>query len=916
MNPEDNAIRRYRRPDAGGPQYGIRATVRVLSYLALVCAWAPFALAEVDADGTGGAAVYGASSASGVETEIVVPHKGGKGRSADVAARSDYEAGMDRLQAGDYDGAIRLLQAALNAAPQRNDIRMALGQAYEAAGRLDDVIETYGEVRRRAPPRSEEARLASLKERYAVATRYAKSGQVAKALPLFEELAAENPDNLLLIYSVGVAYMVSGRAVEAERSFRKVLSLDQGYLRAYLNLAEIYKAKGDFRSAIEELRAVVARDPEGPVGRQASIDLRIIEGRLLTQQGNLSDALNVYQDGLALEPENPELLYLSANLYRRLDRPAEEEQAYTALLKVSPDNLQARLRLAEIYLGTNRIRAAYEQLRAIQATGPDTPIGMQASAMLDHLRSTREGQMIEAQRVVDEINEYRDRLASAPDDIVTRTRLALLYLQQQMYPDARREFEQVLVSDPSNKVALASLGSIYDKLGLFGDAVDAYSRYISLEKNEENVNQVIPLLKLVNAKQLYVEGQSAAAMREFEAILDREPDNPVAHFYLGLIYAKLDNVMRAVDAYQEVIKLVPTHVGARLNLAFSYERLNREEDAISEYRKILQAHPPKEIADAVSARLAAAEKRIGGVYTGANYVLISDSNANLSNQSPVYDIRSELALNLAYQYKMKTGVRLRFTAAPQYVTYHIGQFDFLNTNTTLSATTLKGNTTVVGGYTHRTSRSLLTSRRYSVTDTLFGEVLRRIRLPRVIGGAAGEVVSTDLVFDASYTDFDSDASPFFSSSTASLGASLSQPVGSNTTLKVGYNFVDNQNKELVGSDYAYHSHGINVGLERAVTPRIVANLSYGFTLYNFLHADSLSSFTETRRNTLHSLALGASYRFNQTVSFFSTLSAFSNQSNLPVGVVLNAQDIVDSQQSSSLGDYQRYMVAAGINVNF
>ena len=902
---------------AGKNEFAIGKAVSVILCLFLAYVSIPtYAVAAVDPEGSEGEVVHTETSPSGVEVDVVVPRKVTKSGAADGVAQSDFKAGMGRLESGDYDGAIELLQAALTAAPQRIDIRLALGQAYEAAGRLDDAIETYGEARRRAPPGSDEVRLASMKEQYAIATRYAKSGEVNKALPIFRSLVAESPENTLFIYSVGVAYMVSGRLIDAERAFRKVLTLDQGYIRAYLNLAEIYKAKGDFRAAIEELREVVSRDPQGPVGRKASVDLRIIEGRLLSQQGNLTDALNVYREGLALEPENPELLFLAADLYRRLDRPAEEEQAYATLIKVTPDNLQARLRLAEIYLGSNRIRAGYEQIRTILAAAPDTPIGMQASAMLDHLRSTKEGQLIEAQRLVDKINEYRARLAAAPDDIATRTRLALLYLQQQMYADARREFEQVLVSDPRNKVALVSLGSVYDKLGLFGEAVDAYSRYVSLEKNEENVKQVLPLLKLVNAKRLYVEGRSTAAMKEFEAILDVEPNNPVAHFYLGLIYAKLDNVMQAVDAYQEVIKLVPTHVGARLNLALSYERLNREEDAINEYRKILQAHPPKEIEEAVRTRLAAAEKRIGGFFAGANYVLISDNNANLSDQFPAHDIRSELALNLAYQHKMHNGVRLRFTAAPQYVTYHIGQFDFLNTNTTISATTLKRNATVVGGYTHRTSRSLLTSRRYSVTDTLFGEVLRRIRLPRVIGGAEGEVVSTSLVLDASYTDFDSDASPFFSSSTTALGASLSQPVSSNATMKVGYNFVDNQNKELVGSDYAYYSHGFSLSLERAMSPRIVANLNYGFTLFNFLHPDSVSSFTETRRNTLHSLALGASYRFNQTVSFFSTLSAFSNHSNLPVGVVLNAQDIVDGQQSSSLGNYQRLMISAGVNVNF
>ena len=151
--------------------------VRVALHVFLAYASVPlFAVAAVDAEGSGDQVVSTETSPSGVEVDIVVPHKESKDSTADTVARSDYEAGKSRLQAGDFDRAIELLRAASTEAPQRMDIRLSLGKAYEAAGRLDEAIETYTDVARRAQPDSEEARIASLNERYAIATRYARSG--------------------------------------------------------------------------------------------------------------------------------------------------------------------------------------------------------------------------------------------------------------------------------------------------------------------------------------------------------------------------------------------------------------------------------------------------------------------------------------------------------------------------------------------------------------------------------------------------------------------------------------------------------------------------------------------------------------------------------------------------------------------
>src|SRR5690606_37883467 len=160
-----------------------------------------------------------------------------------------------------------------------------------------------------------------------------------------------------------------------------------------------------------------------------------------------------------------------------------------------------------------------------------------------------------------------------------------------------------------------------------------------------------------------------------------------------------------------VIRIVPAHAGARLNLAASYERLNREEDATDEYNKILQANPPEHVAELARQGLSNASKRLRGVSANLGYVMAYDDNTNLSASDEVEDFRADLTLNLAYQYRTSNNLRLRFLFSPTYSTYHRGQFDYLNTTATASAGLMRGSYNLVGGYTHRTSESLVAARR-------------------------------------------------------------------------------------------------------------------------------------------------------------------------------------------------------------
>lgn len=821
------------------------------------------------------------------------------------------------LKQGRIPEAIAVLERARQLAPDNLNVLNMLAPAYESTGQLDKALSSYTAIMGIAATDSDEFHFADRKRQYVEATQNAKSGNIPKALEMFEALAKEAPDDLINIYSLGVAQMLSGRIDAARASFRHVLELDPKYLNAYINLSRIDQQTGDLRGASDLLRKVVELSPPGQTSAvMAQMELNLIEANLLLNDGNDLAALDLYEKALETRPDELRALLPAAAIYQRLGKHDKASQIYEHILVLAPQNTTAKIQLTVTYMQTGRVEAAYNTLLEFLRSSPDDPLHDQALQLFSQIVATPLGRSLEERRAQQEIETLEKRIGESPDDMDLRRTLAMMYLKAMNWEKVLPHLEVMRDHLPDDTWTRLALATTYDQLSRFENTVEEYSWLVMRETDDERRQQYIRLLLLSIGKYLYAGGKTQLAADAFRQLLDQEPGNVLANFYMGLISARENNLQEAVDNYQRVLRLVPTHAGARLNLATSYESLNREEDALDEYRKILAANPPKALADAARERIAVVERRIRGFDGAMSYATTLDGNSNLSKDNPKAELRSDLSWNLNYRYKMPSGIRWRGTLSPSYSNYHYNQIDFINMAMTLSADYGIDGTTFVGGFTRNTNQGLVTASRSSDSNTLFAEGLRKINLPHVLALSATERVPTDVQADFSYTRFNSTSSPFFSAWTVSGGINLGQPLWQRSMGHVGYNYVKNNNLELIGSDYAYRSHGITAKLEQGYGANGVMTLLYGFTLYSYMNADSFSRFTRTRRNTKHTVSIGTTYGFERGISLFANLIYESMSSNLPVGVIINAEDVIEGQQSSSLSDYERATLNFGVSLSF
>ena len=826
-----------------------------------------------------------------------------------------YQKGVTLVRMNDYANGILLIEQAVQLAPDILVYKKALASMYEFSGRMPDALNINREIMAATDVDSEDYSVAQRNVGFITATMLAQQGKMQQAEQQFYNLSIRYPDDFMIRYSLGIALMFQGKVDAAEESLLMTSVMNPDYVNAYLSLATLYEKQGRLSQAYEVLARVVKLDAGKIQVDRARVRMFVIEGDLLMAEGNAAEAQAVFDQARDLEPENPEVLLRLGLLYEQTGDWSGAVEVNEHLLRLQPERMDARLRLANAYNNVGQPEQAAAELEHIMRVAANTVYSAEAQLQLQRLLSSSAGQLILDRRREAEIVELQAQLVETPGDMELLRSLTTLLLQQQRWEDARIPLQQLLEKEPATGLTHISLALVYDKLGQYDNAIKPYAYGISLESNPDMAEKIVPSLLMVVAKASHARGDLHEAKRLFSEILQLQPGNSEARFYAGLVFSALDQIVEAIDAFQRVLKYEPGNIGARLNLAMSYHQLKREEEAIEEFRNALQYSSSGPLSDQITEQMRVVEKSIHGFSGGISYVLAYDDNSNLNDDNPLPEYRTDLAPQLFYRYKSKNGLRWLLSTEPSYSSYHNGQFDFLNTRSSVAASVSKGKVTMSGGVSYQVSLGLVNSRRSSNSTTTHAEWSGRFKLPVIVRPTDDERVLTNATVRISYTEFDSLGSAFFSAYNYSAIASLNQPVAERTVLNLSYRSTLSENMHVEGSDYAFRGNGIDVRLERGLAAGVSINGGYSLTVMDYLYPDSVSGYTRYRHSQSRSLALGVNYQFHRSLRLFTNVVWSSNQSNLPAGLILNAQDVVEGQQSPSLGDYNRITLSAGISLS-
>ena len=227
--------------------------------------------------------------------------------------------------------------------------------------------------------------------------------QYEKAHSQFEVLYQTSPDDIDLLYTLGLLSLESGRLDDAETYLLKLNKSGQREGETQYYLGRINENRKAFSKAIEwyekvhigeykfdarlriadllgqsgkieEAHRLLKDMLKGSQSNSSLIRIYLAEGELLRSARRYEEAIEVYNTALGIIPGNNDLLYVRALTAEKIDRLDILEADIQAILKTEPDNAHALNALGFTLADrTDRYQEALDYIqRAIQIM-PDDP---------------------------------------------------------------------------------------------------------------------------------------------------------------------------------------------------------------------------------------------------------------------------------------------------------------------------------------------------------------------------------------------------------------------------------------------------------------------------------------------------------------------------------------------------------------
>ena len=383
-------------------------------------------------------------------------------------------------------------------------------------------------------------------------------------------------------FDSGMRYFQRAKYHEAAIQFQNSLQADPYYSDAHYELAQCFLKDGAWTTAYQELLRTLELDPKDA---RAMADL----GKLLLAGRKFDDARDHAQAALQLDPHSADAQMVLANADAAMGREEKGIAEAKTAVTIAPKRADAHLNLAilELRAGHNpEAEASFLNSIAVDANYLPARLSL--------------GQFYQKQQRWPEAEtQLRAAIAAAPAATAPRTALAALYLAEGRKDDAEHalvEAKGALREDPEGYRMLGdfylSNGDTQKALVEFASLAKAHPKDLRVKKtyiqllilanrgaeakswNDEilRANPKDTDAQILRAELLSHDGRQTEALAILQDATKNAPDNAVAHFQLGLIFAEMGSMQQAEGEWRTAARLVPSFIEAQRALATVAQR--------------------------------------------------------------------------------------------------------------------------------------------------------------------------------------------------------------------------------------------------------------------------------------------------------------------------------------------------------
>lgn len=348
---------------------------------------------------------------------------------------------------GQTQAALEQYKIIADANPEDAQTYMRMADIYKKSGQFDDALDNLKKAQAIVQD--------SIEVPYEMASIYQAQGRYEDAAQTLKDLLdkTQKPDasytqsdknnRAVFLERLGSDYRDMGNNQLAIETFRKMLALgDDNVARGYQELIDTYREAKDWPQATAAAKEAVQKLPNNR-------DLKMVYASQLADTGNPDAALQQVKAMLSGKPEDREVYIALAQMYSRLKRWPEAEEAID-----KADKLSAK------------------------------PEDKQYTAFV-------KGSIFERQKKYDIAEqEFKKILTSDPQNAMTLNYYGYMLADRGVRLDEALSYIKKAVElDPANGAYLDSLGWAYYKLGKYDQAEESLSKALQHTPNDPTVQE-------------------------------------------------------------------------------------------------------------------------------------------------------------------------------------------------------------------------------------------------------------------------------------------------------------------------------------------------------------------------------------------------------------------------------------------
>lgn len=485
------------------------------------------------------------------------------------------EAAIRHLfQFGEWDTAISFAREGLKSEPAKsktynNFIAEALLKTGDRAGAEKVVESTLADD-------SEDAVALALKGQILLDSKDAAKAKTALA-DLTKAVTAQ-PDNVVIRYDLGRAYLAAGDMEKAINEFRQAVERRPTYAPAQLALAKLYYLRREYANSIAAADRVLSATRAKP-----SPDGILIKALAQIAVGDVEKAQELLTRGISLYPGIADLHFELGRIYLAKKQMGPAEASFRKAVEAKPTDFKGMTGLAEVYAQQGRMDYAIQFLNDQLKTVENPVLLRNAIGNL----YVRKGDLDAA------LKNYLELSKTVPDSADLNMRIGEVYRRMGDLQSAVTYMQRSSELDPNNLSPVMQTATILDQMGRTREATTAYQKALRIDP--ENI------VALNNLAYMQAEtgGDLDLALRYAETAKRKAPGNLQIDDTLGWIYVKKNLTDNALVIFRDLVKKQPGNPTFRYHLGIAYAQRGDAVRAKEELGAALKASPTTKEAEEI-----------------------------------------------------------------------------------------------------------------------------------------------------------------------------------------------------------------------------------------------------------------------------------------------------------------------------